>query len=95
MDNPKILDNSIPQFQLRTYLSDLLTSDKYTELSIATGYWDLPGMLELLPAFETFFGNSMFSEIRFRVKVAGAVTKDKAGRVTLLKVKTLELAAED
>lgn len=36
MDNPKILDNSLPQFQLRTYLSDLLTSDKYTEISIAT-----------------------------------------------------------
>lgn len=67
MDNPKILDNSFPQFQLRNHLSDLLTSDKYTELSIATGYWDLPGMLELLPAFETFFGNSMFSEIRFLI----------------------------
>ncbi len=67
MNNPKILDNSLPQFQLKIYLSDLLTSDKYTELSIATGYWDLPGMLELLPAFENFFGNSMFSEIRFLI----------------------------
>ena len=56
MEAPKILDNSAPKFQMKTYLTDLLTSSKYTELSIATGYWDLPGMLELLPAFEAFLG---------------------------------------
>ncbi|WP_040333883.1 hypothetical protein [Candidatus Magnetobacterium casense] len=36
----KILDNSTFQFQLKTCLTDLLTSNKYTELSVATGYWD-------------------------------------------------------
>lgn len=67
MEAPKILDNSSPKFQLKTYLTDLLTSSKYTELSIATGYWDLPGMLELLPAFEAFLGTNMPSEIRFLI----------------------------
>ncbi len=67
MEAPKILDNSSPKFQMKTYLTDLLTSSKYTELSIATGYWDLPGMLELLPAFETFLGTNMLSEIRFLI----------------------------
>lgn len=38
MDNPKILDNSLPQLQVKPYLADLLSSSKYTELSIATGF---------------------------------------------------------
>lgn len=67
VNNPKILDNSASQFQLKTYLTELLTSNKYTELSIATGYWDLPGMLELLPALEVFLGTNMLSEIRFLI----------------------------
>jgi len=37
VNNPKILDNSLPQFQLRTYLSDLLTSQKYIEVSEKIG----------------------------------------------------------
>ncbi|MBF0345376.1 MAG: DEAD/DEAH box helicase family protein [Nitrospirae bacterium] len=65
-DNPKILDNSTSQFQLKTCLTPLLTSNKYTELSVATGYWDLPGMLELLPAMEAFLGNPL-SRIRFLI----------------------------
>jgi len=67
VSNPKILDNSDTPFQLKTCLSDFLTSGKYTELSIATGYWDLPGMLELLPALETFLCTNMLSDIRFLI----------------------------
>ncbi|MBI5192980.1 MAG: DEAD/DEAH box helicase family protein [Nitrospirae bacterium] len=67
MNNPKILDNSILQFQLKTYLTELLTSNKYTEFSVATGYWDLPGVLELLLAIEVFLGTNMLSEIRFLI----------------------------
>jgi hypothetical protein len=48
-------------------LTDILTSIKYTELSIATGYWDLPGMLELLPALESFLGKDTHSGIRFLI----------------------------
>lgn len=67
MNNPKILDNSNTQFQLKTYLTELLTSNQYTEFSVATGYWDLPGVLELLPAIEVFLGTNMLSEIRFLI----------------------------
>lgn len=67
LNNPKILDNSAPQFQLKTYLTELLTSGSYSELSVATGYWDLPGMLELLPALETFLSANLFVRIRFLI----------------------------
>ncbi len=67
MNDPKLLDNSAPQFQIKTYLTNLLTSNKYSELSIATGYWDLPGMLEMLPAFEVFLDANKASEIRFLI----------------------------
>ncbi len=67
MNNPKILDNSTPQFQLKTYLTELLSSNRYTEFSVATGYWDLPGMLELLPALEVFLGTHMLTEVRFLI----------------------------
>lgn len=64
---PKILDNSAQQFTLKSFLTDLLTSDKYSQVSIATGYWDLLGMLELQPAFNKFLSGRMFTEIRFLI----------------------------
>ena len=67
MNNPKIIDNSEPQFQLKTYLTNLLCSGDYTELSVATGYWDLPGMLELLPTLESFLSNNALARIRFLI----------------------------
>jgi hypothetical protein len=65
--NPKLLDNASEQFQLKTFLTELLSSGNYTQVSIATGYWDLVGMLELLPAIEHFFSSSKYSEIRFLI----------------------------
>ena len=44
---PKILDNSIPQYQLKSVIAELLSSNQFAELAIATGYWDLPGMVEI------------------------------------------------
>lgn len=67
INQPKIIDNSATPFQLRTFLTDLLTSGHYSQVSIATGYWDLPGMLEMLPAFEYFLNEKMFNEIRFLI----------------------------
>lgn len=67
MNTPKILDNSASQFQLKSFLTDLLTSNEYSQISIATGYWDLPGMLELLPAFEVFLSQNMFNEVRLLI----------------------------
>jgi len=43
----KLLDNSIPSFELKNFLSEHLTSGKYTQFSVATGYWDLPALLEM------------------------------------------------
>ena len=43
----KILDNSTPQYELRTIIGDYLKTDKFKEVAIATGYWDLPGMVDI------------------------------------------------
>jgi len=53
-DHPKIIDNSSIPFQLKQFLSDNLSSGEFTQLSIATGYWDLPAILELKSSLEHF-----------------------------------------
>ena len=47
MTSPKILDNSSVEFQLKTFLKEHLKSASFTQVSIATGYWDLPAMVEV------------------------------------------------
>jgi len=54
MPLPKIIDNSIPQYQMKSVIAELLGSDKFTELAIATGYWDLPGMVEIFDELSHF-----------------------------------------
>ncbi len=51
---PKILDNSVEKYQLKTVLSEQLKSEKFTEVAIATGYWDLPGMVEIYEELSQF-----------------------------------------
>jgi len=63
----KILDNSAPSFEVKALLSETLSSGKFTQFSVATGYWDLPAVLELKPALENFLSNNLFSEIRFLI----------------------------
>lgn len=63
----KILDNSADSFQVKRFLSENLSSGKFTQFSVATGYWDLPAILELKPALEIFLSNNLFSEIRFLI----------------------------
>lgn len=50
MNYPKIIDNN------RKFLKDVLVevSKDYSEVSIATGYWDLEGMKLILPAIENY-----------------------------------------
>ncbi len=67
MPIPSILDNSTDRVQLRTVLSDLLESGNYTRFSVATGYWDLPAMREMLPALKDFLSQQMFNEIRLLI----------------------------
>ncbi|MDO8522316.1 MAG: helicase-related protein [bacterium] len=47
---PKIIDNN------RRFLKDILTrvSKNYSEISIATGYWDLEGMKLILPEIQNY-----------------------------------------
>lgn len=54
----KILDNSIPKYQLKTVLAELLKSGKFTEISIATGYWDLPGMVSIFDELSYYLSQS-------------------------------------
>lgn len=63
----KILDNSAASFKVKGFLSENLSSGKYTQFSVASGYWDLPAVLELKPALEHFLSNNLFSEIRFLI----------------------------
>jgi len=50
----KLIDNSSYEYQLGSILKDLLNDTAYSQISIATGYWDLPGMVEILPELSQF-----------------------------------------
>ncbi len=50
----KLLDNSIDEYQLGSILKDLLADKSYSEISVATGYWDLPGMVEIFAELEKY-----------------------------------------
>ncbi|MFA7421650.1 MAG: SNF2-related protein [Melioribacteraceae bacterium] len=63
----KILDNSAASFEVKGFLSENLSSGKFTQFSVASGYWDLPAVLELKPSLEHFLNNNLFSEIRFLI----------------------------
>ena len=67
MPIPSILDNSADRVQMKTVLADLLQSGNYTRFSVATGYWDLPAMREMLPALKDFLSQRMFNEIRLLI----------------------------
>jgi ERCC4-related helicase len=50
----KLIDNSSNEYQLGTVLKELIIDKSYSQISIATGYWDLPGMVEILPELSQF-----------------------------------------
>ncbi|MBU0765889.1 MAG: hypothetical protein KJ607_13775 [Bacteroidetes bacterium] len=43
----KLIDNSSNDYHLSSVLKELITDNSYSQISIATGYWDLPGMVAL------------------------------------------------
>lgn len=53
MDNT-LIDNSA-DYKLVEYLKEMLNSEAYTELRIATGYWDLPGTKLIYKELDAFF----------------------------------------
>lgn len=50
----KLIDNSSKEYQLGSVLKELITDNSYSQISVATGYWDLPGMVEILPELSHF-----------------------------------------
>lgn len=52
MGNPKLIDNS--RRSLEDVLKSIIDSGQFEDLSIATGYWDLPGMFNLIQGLNTF-----------------------------------------
>ncbi len=56
---PRLIDNK--RQELKTVLSDIVATGKYEHLSIATGYWDLPGMVGIID------GLTMFKSVRLLI----------------------------
>jgi superfamily II DNA or RNA helicase len=52
--NLKLIDNSTSAFQLGETVKSLLMDASYSEVSIATGYWDLPAMSAIYEALQSF-----------------------------------------
>lgn len=49
-----LLDNSTEAYQVGHAIRELLTEETYTQVSIATGYWDLPGMADIFESLQIF-----------------------------------------
>lgn len=64
MNGLKLIDNSIPKYQLKTLLIDLLQDKRFSEVAIATGYWDLPGMTDIYNELSSFLSRP---NVRFRL----------------------------
>jgi hypothetical protein len=50
----KLIDNSSNEYQLGIILKELISDTSYSQISIATGYWDLPGMVEIHGELQKF-----------------------------------------
>lgn len=50
----KLIDNSSNEYQLGIILKELVTDNAYSQISIATGYWDLPGMVTIFEELNQF-----------------------------------------
>jgi superfamily II DNA or RNA helicase len=50
----KLIDNSHNEYQLGEVLRELLKDESYSQISIATGYWDLPGMVDIYDELKGF-----------------------------------------
>ena len=58
----KLIDNSSDNYRLANVIRELLKSDSFTQVSIATGYWDLPGMVVIYEELQAYLekGNTTF-----------------------------------
>ena len=54
----KLIDNSSNEYQLGSILKELISESSYSQISIATGYWDLPGMVEIHDELQKYLERS-------------------------------------
>jgi hypothetical protein len=50
----KLIDNSSGEYSLGETLKVLLKDKSYSQVAVATGYWDLPGMVEIYEELKGF-----------------------------------------
>jgi superfamily II DNA or RNA helicase len=50
----KLIDNSTDNYQLGYVLKELFQNDSFSQISIASGYWDLPGMVAIYDELKAF-----------------------------------------
>ena len=50
----KLIDNSSNDYQLGNTLKELVSNKAFSQISIATGYWDLPGMVMIYDELKAF-----------------------------------------
>ena len=50
----KLLDNSSNEYLTGNIIKELIISDTYTEISVATGYWDLPAMVLIYEELKSY-----------------------------------------
>ena len=50
----KLIDNSSNEYQLGSTLKELISNSTFSQISIATGYWDLPGMVMIYDELKAF-----------------------------------------
>jgi superfamily II DNA or RNA helicase len=54
MNNNTLLDNSNEELMMCNVLKNSISDERFNEIMIATGYWDLPGMTLILKELDTF-----------------------------------------
>lgn len=50
----KLIDNSSNDYQLGSALRELVANNSFSQISIATGYWDLPGMVMIYEELKAY-----------------------------------------
>ncbi|HEY5123917.1 MAG TPA: helicase-related protein [Ignavibacteria bacterium] len=50
----KLIDNSSGEYELSKILKELFLNNSYSQVSIATGYWDLPALVEVYDELKFF-----------------------------------------
>jgi hypothetical protein len=56
----KLIDNSSNEYQLGSVLKELIQDKSFSQISIATGYWDLPGMVTILEELKSIFRTGQY-----------------------------------